>query len=403
MFSRERSFHPPENKTPNVTVFIQDSFEKFLQVSNLCAGILCVWDDDQSEVLPIASYGIPLAPFKGSKRELLNLYIQDCLRLHPAPHLHGIVKDKLWKEISSLKDVESWQTKALFIPAYIADMNFVSICFSDSSENLSADDQLVKNIAEVVQVANFILSAENMKNRLDVMEIYVREIGHDIASSVQAIISKLRNISRGLIKGPAAIAKVKEAEEEIMATYRVADTLGITVDPDYNIGTGGDFNGIDTLHDVIKLCLSEAAERHIELRHDYSESNVDLWGDSKAIQSALMQLVMNAIKYAKGSSFVTIRISSSRDTVEFSVTNRGLAILPEDELNVWDFGWRGHKAKEQHVNGSGIGLYTVKKIVNAHGGSVNLKVTGDYFEVATFSFRIPKKKILRKYFVTLNK
>lgn len=399
MFSRERSFHPLKNRTPDVSVFIEDAFENFLQLSNLCAGILCVWDDEQSEVLPIASYGIPLAPFKGSKRELLRLYVQDCLKLHPAPHLHGIVKDKLWKEISFLTDVKSWQTKALFIPAYIADMDFVAICFSDSSESLSADDQLVENIAEVVQVANFILSAENMKNRLDVMEIYVREIGHDIASSVQAIISKLRNISRGLIKGPAAILKIKEAEEEIMATYRVADTLGITVDPDYNIGTGGDFNGVDTLSGVLGLCLSEAAERHIELRPKFSESNIDLWGDSKAVQSALMQLVMNAIKYAKGSSFVTIRISSSTDTVEFSVTNVGLSILPEDELNVWDFGWRGLKAKEQHVNGSGIGLYTVKKIVGAHGGSVNLKVAGDHFEVATFSFRIPKKKNLKKYFV----
>ena len=80
-----------------------------------------------------------------------------------------------------------------------------------------------------------------------------------------------------------------------------------------------------------------------------------------------------------------------------------MSIPPEDELHVWDFGWRGDRAKEQHVNGSGIGLYTVKKIVSAHGGGVNLKVTGEYSNVITFLFRIPKKKILKKYFVKLKK
>ena len=40
---------------------------------------------------------------------------------------------------------------------------------------------------------------------------------------------------------------------------------------------------------------------------------------------------------------------------------------------IWDFGMRGKKAKELHVNGSGIGLFTVKKIdrpliADEHGG-----------------------------------
>ena len=402
MFSRESSFHPTDIEMPDTTVFIENTFTEFLEDSNLCAGIFCIWDEDRSEVLPIVSSGIPLAPFKGSKKEVLNLYIQECLERHPAPHLHAIVKDQLWKEISSIKNVDTWQTKALFIPAYIEDMDFVAICFSDQ-EKLSADSEIVGQIADVVQVANFILSAERMKNRLDVMEIYIREIGHDIASSVQAIIAKLRNISRGLIQGPAVKTKVKEAEEEIMATYRVADTLGITVDPDYNVGTGADFNAVDILQEVVNLCLSEAAERHIELRTDYTEGTIELWGDYKAIQSALMQLVINAIKYAKGSTFVTIRLSSSREAVEFSVTDVGMSISPDDKFFVWDFGWRGERAKEQHVNGSGIGLYTVKKIVSAHGGSVNLNISGENSEVITFLFRIPKKKTLKKYFVSLEK
>ena len=82
--------------------------------------------------------------------------------------------------------------------------------------------------------------------------------------------------------------------------------------------------------------------------------------------------------------------------VEFSVTDRGMSLTPEDELHIWDFGWRGDRAKELHVNGSGIGLFTVKKIVTAHGGSVSVRVAGKYNEIITFQIRIPKEHILKK-------
>ena len=224
-----------------------------------------------------------------------------------------------------------------------------------------------------------------------------------LLSSVQAIISKLRNISRGLIQGPALIEKIREAEDEIMATYRVADTLGITIDPDYNIGSGGNFDVESTFQQVVQLCQSEAAERHVELRTEIPESKIELWGDEKAIQSAIMQLLMNAIKYARGSSYVIIRVEESQDSVVFSVTDRGMPLTEEDKAHIWEFGWRGEKAKELHVNGSGIGLFTVNKVVRAHGGAVGVKTSLKSAEVVTFSIRIPKKHVIKKYSLAVKK
>src|SRR4051794_23934837 len=101
-----------------------------------------------------------------------------------------------------------------------------------------------------------------MKDRLQVMETFVREVGHDIASAVQAIVPKLRNVRNGLIQGEAVNAKLAEAEGEILSTYRIADSLGITVDPEYNIGVGEFFDLKATINNVMNHCRSEAAERH---------------------------------------------------------------------------------------------------------------------------------------------
>jgi hypothetical protein len=48
----------------------------------------------------------------------------------------------------------------------------------------------------------------------------------------------------------------------------------------------------------------------------------------------------------------------------------GAALLLSRVGRIWEFGYRGRGARERHVNGSGIGLFTVRKIVQAHLGKV---------------------------------
>jgi signal transduction histidine kinase len=397
VFSREKAIHPSKKQNLDfVAGFIDTSFANFLRDNELCAGFLCLWDEALSNVDVVASQKIPIAPFRITKKVSLETFVKGCLKLYSAPHIHGVSDSELWKDITSIVDTAKWQPRAVFIPAFVDEHDFIILAFRDSETKLDITKDTSESAAELIQIASFLLSVNHFRDKLHIMETYVKEIGHDIASSVQAIISKLRNVSRGLLTGRAAIEKISEAEAEIMATYRIADTLGITVDPDYNIGSGNDFRSEDSAKEVIALCLSEAAERHIELRTQFSGDDFQLWGDEKAIQSALMQLLINAIKYAKGSSYVTLLVEDETKYVKFSVTDLGIPLDKEDEPHIWEFGWRGRKAKEMHVNGTGIGLYTVKKIVRAHGGSFGCKTSISRSDVVTFFFRIPKKDILKK-------
>ena len=393
MFSRTKAVQPLSATLPEVSTFIDAAFAQFVESNCLCAGFLCRWEDEKPDVAVVSAYGIPAAPFRGVKKEALLALLGACLQHHPEPHLHSISsKSQQWQDISSFIDTSEWQHKALFIPASAKDLDFVLLCFAKDEAGLRISEELVAATRDLISTVAFLLVAAHLQDHLRVMEIYVREVGHDLASSVQAVVSKLRNVSRGLLTGQVAINKVKEAEAEILSAYRVADTLGITVDPDYNVSGGGDFDAVAAVSDILVLCASEAEERHIEIRTDFESREIMMWGDEKAIQSAVMQLLINAIKYAKGSTFVSVRVSTKQDEVEFSVQDLGKPLSDEEKLYMWDFGWRSDEAKELHVNGSGIGLYTVKKVASAHGGTVGAIGNGD--SVTAF-FRVPRRDPLK--------
>jgi signal transduction histidine kinase len=255
-------------------------------------------------------------------------------------------------------------------------------------------DVAIEETAHLAEMVGFLLAARGAEERLHVMEEYVREVGHDMASSVQAIVSKLHNVGSGLLQGPLALAKVREAEVEIMSAYRSAETLGITVDPSYSISSGEEFDARSILPSVVMLCRSEANEHHVDLERYAPDDPLPLWGDKRAIETALTQLVMNAIKYARGSSNVKVKVSAVKNDIEFLVADYGKPLDDEEILHMWEFGWRGSKAKELHVNGSGIGLYTVRKIALAHGGTVHAEQNSSHEPaVVRFSFRIPGKAV----------
>ncbi|MDD2598116.1 MAG: HAMP domain-containing sensor histidine kinase [Kiritimatiellae bacterium] len=382
---------------PDLESCIFPEFEKLITNAGLCAGILAYKQSQHSQYTAMCSVAVPLAPFKGSSSDSLTAQLLDCHMHYPRPHVHSLKSSKFWKELSAVCDTSSWRKRALFIPFLVGDDALDFLLFSADDDSMKVTSDIINAWSELAAHVAAIMHADQTVRNLEVTEHYIKELGHDLASSVQAIISKVRNIRLGHVTGTLATTKLAEAEAEIMSIYRSSDTMGITVDPMYNIRDGSDFSIIDVVDTVIRLCESEAAERHITLEREVDLSKPVLWGDCKAIESALTQYVMNAIKYSRGSSKIDIRARcEAQGRIQVSVSNVGISITEKFAAKMWDFGERGREALELHVNGSGIGLFTVQKIVRAHGGTVGHLATGSKGQRNTFSFLIPRRDLLRK-------
>ena len=127
------------------------------------------------------------------------------------------------------------------------------------------------------------------------------------------------------------------------------------------------------------------------------ESSIDpdlplVLADEVALRQALQNLFDNAIKYGtEGSNWIGVSAAavSSADgpAVEIRVKDRGPGIPADEQRHIFDPFYRGRKAVQDQVHGTGLGLNLVKKIVEAHGGTI--RVVSEPMKGAEFIVRIP--------------
>ncbi len=98
-------------------------------------------------------------------------------------------------------------------------------------------------------------------------------------------------------------------------------------------------------------------------------------GDKDVFLDSLINVFHNAIKYSLGDSPPEVHVTHNEQTgnVEIRVINLGIQIPECDRERVFDEGFRCDTAKTVHVQGSGVGLYVSRKLIELHGGSVQVE------------------------------
>jgi signal transduction histidine kinase len=114
--------------------------------------------------------------------------------------------------------------------------------------------------------------------------------------------------------------------------------------------------------------------------------------DGLALRHALQNLVDNALKYGtEGSNWLGVFARKVEDergaAVEIRIADRGPGIPLDEQSQIFDPFFRGRRAVQDQVHGTGLGLNLVKKIVEAHGGAI--RVESEPMRGAEFIVRIP--------------
>jgi signal transduction histidine kinase len=118
-----------------------------------------------------------------------------------------------------------------------------------------------------------------------------------------------------------------------------------------------------------------------------AEDGALAWGDARKVEEILINLIDNAMKYSPEPEPVTVRIHTSGDEVECTIEDRGFGIAPEELANLFQKFQRVVSPATRDIGGTGLGLYIVKGLVEAHGGHVWAEsVPG---QGSTFGFTLP--------------
>ena len=108
--------------------------------------------------------------------------------------------------------------------------------------------------------------------------------------------------------------------------------------------------------------------------------------DLQRAQTALVQLLENAIKYSPSDEPITVTANLAGRFVTISVTDRGSGIENSERKLIFERFYRGKKHRDV-VLGTGMGLPIANAIIEAHGGV--LRVASEYGHGSTFSFTLP--------------
>jgi two-component system, OmpR family, sensor histidine kinase KdpD len=111
-------------------------------------------------------------------------------------------------------------------------------------------------------------------------------------------------------------------------------------------------------------------DRSLSLTKDVTSTEV--LADAELLRLAVRQLLDNACKYSLSGSAIKIGIALQGECVAVRVWNRGSPIASNERARIFERFYRGTEAREV-APGSGLGLYVARKIVQAHGGNLDLE------------------------------
>lgn len=145
----------------------------------------------------------------------------------------------------------------------------------------------------------------------------------------------------------------------------------------------------DLVTHVINELRPPAKSKNIALSFTKSAKLSDVWVDQDKMSDVILNLTDNAIKYTEKGSIV-LTTEEDGGVIRVKVKDTGVGIQPDEAKRLFEKFVRGTGIARVQPDGSGLGLFIAKKIVEAHKGKVWVESEGEG-KGSTFIFELPVK------------
>ncbi len=113
--------------------------------------------------------------------------------------------------------------------------------------------------------------------------------------------------------------------------------------------------------------------------------------DKSKLTRVLTNLINNAIKYSPDGGDVIVTVENQDAQLLISVRDHGIGMTPEQQARLFRLFERVIDESKHKIPGTGVGLFSTKRLVEAHGGKI--WVESDYGKGSTFTFTLPKNEM----------
>lgn len=134
------------------------------------------------------------------------------------------------------------------------------------------------------------------------------------------------------------------------------------------------------------LCFKQHASSHkIDYSYICDVQDMKVLADREKLEICLFNLISNAIKFTPQHGKVTVHIEKSGSHIRIHVNDTGCGINPDVGERIFKVFHRDYNTNNRNKEGFGIGLFLVKKIAEAHKGTISYRsnnTEGTYFTLS---------------------
>ncbi|MFC2056880.1 ATP-binding protein [Chloroflexota bacterium] len=246
--------------------------------------------------------------------------------------------------------------------------------FSDKSE-----------LGELAQTFN------SMANDLERMEQLRRNMVTDAAHELRTPLSNIHGYLEAIRDGVVTpdTATIHSLHEEVVLLSRLVNDL-----QELALAEAGELKMAPQTEDISELISQTVARTQVQAAIKGISLTIDLPSklplvniDSYRIGQVLRNLLENAMAHTPKGDSIAVAARQQGSWVEISVADTGEGIPAEDLSNLFERFYRVDKSRSKATGGYGLGLTIAKRLVEAHGGKI--EVQSEPGKGSNFTFTLP--------------
>lgn len=153
----------------------------------------------------------------------------------------------------------------------------------------------------------------------------------------------------------------------------------------------------ETILAAVNGIWEKADAKAIEIEMDICEEieNLEIMHDSKWLKEAILNILENAVKYSEPNTNIVIMVKKWVNFLRIEIADEGVGIPKKEYHKIFQRFYRGENEYVQKEEGSGVGLYLTRKIVDAHKGMVFVERKEKKQRGSVFVIQLPYESLTK--------
>ena len=205
---------------------------------------------------------------------------------------------------------------------------------------------------------------------------FVAAVSHELRTPLAVIRSAGENLADGVVHDDGQIRKYGELvrAEGRRLSEMVEQILEFSGIQSGQRGFARQPVSVESVvDDVLSASQALIDEARMQVEVDIPADLPPVLGDEVALQRVFQNLIGNAIKYGADGGWIGIQARQVGSQVAVTVSDKGIGIAPAEQARIFEPFYRAADVIAARIQGAGLGLSLVQRIVDGHGGRITVK------------------------------